>query len=75
MDELREKVNFLIEKYSLISGEKARYQRLRVIKEILKDEKCFWEMKTVTAYKILKDLEFENYKDKYKELSDLKKFL
>lgn len=51
-------------------------RKYQIIKEILNDDKCFFNIPIEYAYSILRDLEIEEskIKDVYKELIDSKNF-
>lgn len=72
MENLRIRVEELINKYTSIDDEKEKLQRLVVIRKILEDEKCFYKMTSKTAYNILNDLEYKNIEKEYKKLVSFK---
>lgn len=72
MDELRKKTEDLIKNIeSEFDENEDKYRKLnklRLIKKILENDMCFFQMPMDTAYNILEDLEIQNVKEKYIEL-------
>ena len=73
MVELRIRVKELLKKQEK-NGNVKQLQKLYVIQKILEDDKAFFSIPVEDAINILKDLEFDDYKEKYLELISLKSF-
>ena len=72
-----DKLKKITDKYiNLNKDNEHELKKYKLIKEILKDEQCFFKIDIESAYAILRDLGIkeENLQEIYKELIDIKYF-
>lgn len=73
MDELRKRAEELIEKYKK-DGNDRELQKIYIIHKLLEKDKLFFSISIEDAMSILKNLNIENYNEKYLELISFKNF-